>query len=181
MRHFLPQRCSSMFFAAVIAVSVTGGALGAGELTSIAPIQHADFESAQASSDEWIELSDLGIDGQIGDRAVGSPRPTSAMLDGQDIAVGRAAFETACTTCHEAERAFATDKNFGEWLNTVRRMAAKDGADISRSDIRTARTTSSPSCARGSTRTRSAARSFTKETRPRRSVNTRSLKQRARR
>jgi len=43
---------------------------------------------------------------------------------------GRIAFDSSCTECHDAERATSKRKSYGAWLATVRRMAAKEDADI---------------------------------------------------
>src|SRR5262245_33113785 len=65
-------------------------------------------------------------------------RPASepgSSLDPEAVRFGRAAFESSCTACHEAERAFGKSKSYAGWLATVRRMAAKDGADIRAGDV----------------------------------------------
>lgn len=43
---------------------------------------------------------------------------------------GRTAFETTCTQCHDAQRSLQKQKSLSGWRATVRRMAAKDGADV---------------------------------------------------
>ena len=48
---------------------------------------------------------------------------------------GRQAFDRSCTECHEADRALSRTKTRAAWFATVRRMATKDGADISAGDI----------------------------------------------
>ncbi|RIK82495.1 MAG: hypothetical protein DCC68_06280 [Planctomycetota bacterium] len=51
------------------------------------------------------------------------------------VAAGAAAFQSSCTACHDAERSTSARKSLGGWMATVRRMAAKEGADVSPSDV----------------------------------------------
>jgi hypothetical protein len=51
------------------------------------------------------------------------------------VAQGLSAFQASCTACHDAERSTSVRKSLGGWMATVRRMAAKDGADIAPSDV----------------------------------------------
>jgi len=51
------------------------------------------------------------------------------------VASGQTAFNRSCLKCHDAERSLSKSKSQSEWLSTVRRMAAKDGAEISSSDF----------------------------------------------
>ena len=44
--------------------------------------------------------------------------------------MGAIAFSRSCTDCHNAERSLGKNKSHGKWLATVRRMAAKDDADV---------------------------------------------------
>lgn len=50
------------------------------------------------------------------------------------VTKGREAFQIACVHCHDEERSFSKIKSLSTWRATVRRMAAKDGADIRPSD-----------------------------------------------
>jgi cytochrome c5 len=59
----------------------------------------------------------------------------NAALDPAVISVGQSAFQSACTTCHDAARSTSARKGLGAWMSTVRRMAGKEGADVSESDI----------------------------------------------
>jgi DNA-binding transcriptional regulator YdaS (Cro superfamily) len=43
---------------------------------------------------------------------------------------GEQFFDVSCTQCHDAERATSKRKSYSGWLATVRRMAAKEDADI---------------------------------------------------
>ncbi|MCA9148881.1 MAG: hypothetical protein KDA92_06275 [Planctomycetales bacterium] len=61
-----------------------------------------------------------------------------AAADGADsevISRGRDAFDTACTTCHDAERSLKKRKTLANWLTTVRRMAKMDDAEVEDDDI----------------------------------------------
>jgi mono/diheme cytochrome c family protein len=46
------------------------------------------------------------------------------------IQQGQAAFNSTCTTCHDAEKSLQKSKSLSAWRATVARMAAKDGAHI---------------------------------------------------
>jgi hypothetical protein len=61
-------------------------------------------------------------------------QPTSNAFSPALIASGRAAFNVACTQCHDAERATSKRKDLAGWRATVRRMAGKSGADVPQSD-----------------------------------------------
>jgi hypothetical protein len=50
--------------------------------------------------------------------------------DQELIRTGQGYFESSCTQCHDAARATSKRKSSSAWLATIRRMAAKDGADI---------------------------------------------------
>jgi hypothetical protein len=51
------------------------------------------------------------------------------------VSAGQAAFERDCTTCHNAARSLERTKDLAGWRATVRRMAARRGADIPSEDI----------------------------------------------
>jgi mono/diheme cytochrome c family protein len=51
------------------------------------------------------------------------------------IAAGQAAFMQACTSCHDAQRSLSKSKSYAGWINTIQRMAGKDGAEIRSSDV----------------------------------------------
>src|SRR5262249_26013111 len=51
------------------------------------------------------------------------------------VSAGQAAFERDCTKCHEASRALERTKDLAGWRATVRRMAARRGADIPSEDL----------------------------------------------
>jgi len=62
--------------------------------------------------------------------AAPKPSPFDAAL----VARGNAAFQNACTQCHDAERSTSKSKSLAAWRGTVRRMAGKSGADVPQSD-----------------------------------------------
>jgi hypothetical protein len=51
------------------------------------------------------------------------------------VSAGQAAFERSCTKCHDAARSLERTKDLAGWRATVKRMAAKRGADVAASDI----------------------------------------------
>jgi mono/diheme cytochrome c family protein len=51
------------------------------------------------------------------------------------VSAGQAAFERSCTTCHDAARSLERSKDLAGWRGTVRRMAAKMGAEIASADV----------------------------------------------
>ena len=61
--------------------------------------------------------------------------PVGETLNSGTIAAGQAAFARSCTSCHDEQRSLQRSKNYAGWLATVRRMASKDGADISSADV----------------------------------------------
>ena len=71
-----------------------------------------------------------------------SPAPTNTANNSQPaggfdralVARGSAAFQSACTQCHDAERSTTKTKDLAGWRATVRRMAGKSGADVPQSD-----------------------------------------------
>ncbi|MEX2186116.1 MAG: hypothetical protein WD875_04945 [Pirellulales bacterium] len=79
-----------------------------------------------------------GMDRQTDGQPPGAVANSAQSARGFDPAVvgtGRFAFQGACTACHDAQRATSIRKNLGGWMATVRRMAAKDGADVAPSDV----------------------------------------------
>jgi cytochrome c553 len=51
------------------------------------------------------------------------------------ITAGQSAFQSKCTTCHDADRSLQTNKSLAEWRSTVQRMAGKPGASIGSDDV----------------------------------------------
>ena len=52
------------------------------------------------------------------------------------VSRNRTAFESACTVCHDAQRSLQKKKSLSGWRATVRRMSAKDGADVPSGDFK---------------------------------------------
>ena len=59
----------------------------------------------------------------------------SPKFDPAVVSAGQTAFERDCTTCHDAARSLERTKDLAGWRATVRRMAARRGADIPSEDI----------------------------------------------
>ena len=67
-----------------------------------------------------------------------APEREGEMDNGFDpglVESGREAFFRACVSCHDAERSTERSKSLSAWIATVRRMAAKDGAEVAPSDV----------------------------------------------
>jgi cytochrome c553 len=60
--------------------------------------------------------------------------PAASSFDARLVSRGSAAFQQACTQCHDAERATGKSKDLAGWRATVRRMAGKSGADVPQGD-----------------------------------------------
>jgi hypothetical protein len=80
-----------------------------------------------AATDGNTQTNQAGQTGQVNQSNRG--------FDPAVVAQGASAFQSSCTACHDAERSTSVRKSLGGWMATVRRMAAKDGADISPSDV----------------------------------------------
>ncbi len=59
-----------------------------------------------------------------------SRRQSRSPFDQSRVNRGRQLFQSSCTQCHDAERSLSKRKSYAGWLATVRRMAAKEDADI---------------------------------------------------
>src|SRR5262249_9110764 len=66
--------------------------------------------------------------------AEGSSAPGKG-FDPAVVSAGMAAFERSCTKCHDAARSLERTKDLAGWRATVKRMAAKRGADVASGDI----------------------------------------------
>ena len=60
---------------------------------------------------------------------------TGRKFDPAMVAAGRTAFFKSCVKCHDAERSLNKKKSLSSWRATVKRMAAKDGADVRPGDV----------------------------------------------
>jgi cytochrome c553 len=63
-----------------------------------------------------------------------SAKKFRAAFPAEMIAAGKTAFQDQCISCHDANRSLDKKKTLSNWRTTVRRMATKDGAEISESD-----------------------------------------------
>ena len=96
---------------------------------SAAEIQTAADARAESESDPSESdpsESDMASVNGSGDTTTPSPAL---------VAAGEAAFYRSCVKCHDAERSLSKRKGLSAWRATVRRMAAKDGADVRSSDV----------------------------------------------
>ncbi len=92
-----------------------------------ANVRTADFESIARY------LTATAKSGGVNASATDKDQSTKDKQNGPDtaaIAAGRAAFNASCLKCHDAERSTSKQKSQSEWMNTIRRMASKDGANI---------------------------------------------------
>ena len=108
---------------------------GGSRSAEVKPVAYAD--------PVYVQLEEVPSEDSSPDLSLDAPQPSEPSPSGpspqQDevlAAEGQSAFEESCTACHEAQRALAKREIFAGWLATVRRMAAKDDADISRGDFR---------------------------------------------
>jgi len=93
----------------------------------------ATLRPVQADEKSPGNQKEKAANGQNGGQAGGAvKRPT---FDPQVVAAGQSAFSNSCTACHDAERSTSKRKSLGGWIATVRRMAAKEGAEIESGDI----------------------------------------------
>lgn len=120
----MPGRMKILWFVAVIALCSTAGLsaqepnkLPAPEAILGEPPTAAQPESPPADKDKKTESS------------------KKPKFDPATVSTGEAAFQRSCTKCHEASRALELTKDLAGWRTTVRRMAARRGADIATSDI----------------------------------------------
>ncbi len=93
------------------------------------PVDLASLKNWLAAAEEEEEYSpDEGEEADTSsDMAKGQKR---SRFDESVVRRGQQYFETSCTQCHDAERALSKRKSFAGWLATVRRMAAREDADI---------------------------------------------------
>jgi hypothetical protein len=126
---------------------------------AVAPRAVADENSIWGNSSRRAKAPDAGPVASAGDETaagddsssdVADETPPTEAADGKApgrgaqaganafppalVASGRAAFSSACTQCHDAERSTSKRKDLAGWRATVRRMAGKSGADVPQSD-----------------------------------------------
>ena len=105
-----------------------------------ADIPSADFEpiavflTANAGATEGDAESES--DDENPDMEEASSTDDDSGLDRALIDQGRVAFDASCIQCHDAQRSLSKRKSFAGWMQTIRRMAAMDGAQVPRSSFR---------------------------------------------
>src|SRR5436309_2850765 len=105
-------------------------------------VVRADEPNAQAKPGATSTADQAGgqtkpDDSQQKAAANGGKSGSGQKFDPAVVSAGQAAFERSCTQCHDAARALDRTKDLDGWRATVRRMAAKRGADIPTSDFET--------------------------------------------
>jgi hypothetical protein len=90
----------------------------------------SDESDAATDSDVSADSDEAADDGQQDDEPQDQPRAGRNRLDPELVRQGQGFFESSCTVCHDAERATSKRKTLAGWLSTVRRMAAREDADI---------------------------------------------------
>ena len=85
--------------------------------------EYLDLEGdSNATAD--METADMETEG------VEPDKPSDTGFDQAVVRQGEQFFESSCTQCHDAERSTSKMKTYPAWLATVRRMAAKEDADV---------------------------------------------------
>tara|TARA_R110002049_G_scaffold288534_1_gene471117 strand:+ start:33675 stop:35396 length:1722 start_codon:yes stop_codon:yes gene_type:complete len=92
--------------------------------------EYLTAEAGGAESDADMESDDGDSDQDDGD-ATDDDGPDRALIE-----QGRIAFNSSCIQCHDAQRSLSKRKSFSGWMQTIRRMAAMDGAQVPSSSYR---------------------------------------------
>ena len=110
-----------------------------------ADIDSDDFRSiatflSDRTSDEINEAkasvkSERDADAQDEDSETEAEADTGRKFDPALVSSGRTAFYKSCVKCHDAQRSLGKKKGLASWRATVRRMAAKAGADVAPGDV----------------------------------------------
>ncbi len=74
-------------------------------------------------------------DGKDKEEKAGDASAPGKKFDPAVVSAGMAAFERGCVKCHDAARSLERTKDLAGWRATVKRMAAKRGADVPSGDI----------------------------------------------
>ncbi|WP_145210997.1 hypothetical protein [Planctomycetes bacterium TBK1r] len=111
-----------------------------------ADIPSADFEpiavfltaeaGAAESSDDEADTESDDEDSENEEDATGGDASEDDGPDRALIEQGRIAFNSSCIQCHDAQRSLSKRKSFAGWMQTIRRMAAMDGAQVPSSSFR---------------------------------------------
>ncbi len=108
---------------------------------SYAPPKPDDAPAADAAKSDASDMpakESAGKSKAAAAQAKGQQNQGQAQGQSFDPAVvraGQSAFEQSCTTCHDAARSLERSKDLAGWRATVRRMAAKSGAEVASSDL----------------------------------------------
>lgn len=99
------------------------------------PGSHQSEQSDLASLVTWLTDAQQETDSQdeiedANDSSDNAKESKRSRFDESVVRQGQQYFDSSCTQCHDAQRALSKRKSYAGWLATVRRMAAKDGADI---------------------------------------------------
>src|SRR5438874_3382181 len=118
----LPERCLP-YCALALAIFLTFfiQSTHAEEVTVQAKPEEAKAAQEPVPQTKPKESQAKGAGGQAFDPAV--------------VSAGMAAFERSCTKCHDAARSLDRTKDLAGWRATVKRMAARRGADIPSADM----------------------------------------------
>lgn len=92
--------------------------------------EYLTAEAGGAASDADMESDDGDSDQDDAD-ATDDDGPDRALIE-----QGRIAFNSSCISCHDAQRSLSKRKSFSGWMQTIRRMAAMDGAQVPSSSYR---------------------------------------------
>jgi len=100
----------------------------------------AVFLTAEAKADEATADEEKADDENVDEEQDQEPQEDSdanaRQPDQALIERGRNTFSSSCTQCHDAQRSLSKQKSYSGWMQTIRRMAAMDGAQIPRSSFR---------------------------------------------
>ncbi len=107
---------------------------------TVSGVARGDEPNAQPKPEATKPADQAGGEAKQGDSAQkpaanGNKSGSGQRFDPAVVSAGQAAFERSCTQCHDAARSLDRTKDLDGWRATVRRMAAKRGADIPTSDF----------------------------------------------
>lgn len=113
-----------------------------------APLTYQDFiEGKEAFEENCLECHSLEwplkkiADRQEWDLTLTKMANTGAVLSKKqrrqvlEYLVAKSSFQTKCSVCHELEISLEKNMEFQAWVETVRRMAAKDPGQLTDEDI----------------------------------------------
>src|SRR5438094_365154 len=106
----------------------------------LVPFSHAVELGPQANSDPAQTAQEPNAQTQPKESPAkgatyGAGSASGQKFDPATVSAGSAAFERSCTKCHDAARSLERTKDLAGWRATVRRMAAKRGAEIAAGDL----------------------------------------------